>query len=262
MVAAIARVEAVECASGHEAAWLERSLLEGSLPPWNKTAGGQEVEVYLRLDATARSPGLAVVHECRHTEGARYFGRYLGGQRARLAAAALLRVYPLGYAGDGAGTARELGTQRGALPADRAWLAAAIGAVLNREPTAITTVQAGLTSRRDAAAAAQAYELAGRIHSELTALGWVTAPQCAALPEHIDADACGWADGLLTRFAIRGGRIRRWHQHRQPKAGAVALLGATPPRWRDFANNNARLAANLAAACTITAGCGGVRKRA
>lgn len=43
MVAAVARVEAVACASVHEAAWLERNLLEARKPRWNRTAGGQEV---------------------------------------------------------------------------------------------------------------------------------------------------------------------------------------------------------------------------
>lgn len=51
MVARIARVEAVACDSAHEAAWLERNLLETSLPPWNKGAGGQEAPVYIRLRA-------------------------------------------------------------------------------------------------------------------------------------------------------------------------------------------------------------------
>jgi excinuclease ABC subunit C len=49
MVKGIARVEAVVCGSEHEAARLERNLLEQRLPPWNKTAGGQEVPVWIRL---------------------------------------------------------------------------------------------------------------------------------------------------------------------------------------------------------------------
>src|SRR5262245_35925451 len=51
MVARIARVEAVSCDSLHETAWLERNLLEVSLPPWNRTPGGQENAVYIRMDA-------------------------------------------------------------------------------------------------------------------------------------------------------------------------------------------------------------------
>jgi excinuclease ABC subunit C len=54
MVRRIGRVEAVICQSEHEAAWLERNLLEQRLWPWNKTAGGQEVPVFLRTGAPAR----------------------------------------------------------------------------------------------------------------------------------------------------------------------------------------------------------------
>jgi GIY-YIG catalytic domain len=42
MVARVTRIEAVTCDSPHEAALLERNLLEASLPPWNRTPGGQE----------------------------------------------------------------------------------------------------------------------------------------------------------------------------------------------------------------------------
>ena len=37
MVARVARIEAVACDSAHEAAWLERNLLETSLPRWNRS---------------------------------------------------------------------------------------------------------------------------------------------------------------------------------------------------------------------------------
>lgn len=50
MVRRIARVEALVCDSAHEAAWLERNLLERRLPPWNRSRGGQEVPVWVRLD--------------------------------------------------------------------------------------------------------------------------------------------------------------------------------------------------------------------
>ncbi|MBO0836446.1 MAG: hypothetical protein J2P28_13200, partial [Actinobacteria bacterium] len=104
------------------------------------------------------------------------------------------------------------------------------------------------TGRRDTAAASQAYELAGRIQTELSALDWVVAPQRAAVLEGVDAVACGWADGMLTRFEIRGGRIRSWHQHRQSGAETAPQLAATPREWREFADHNARLAARLTAA--------------
>jgi len=54
MVARIAGVQALVCDSEHEAAWLERNLLERRLPRWNRTAGGEEVPVYIRLDLRPR----------------------------------------------------------------------------------------------------------------------------------------------------------------------------------------------------------------
>jgi excinuclease ABC subunit C len=57
MVARIARVEAVACDSAHEAAWLERNLLEHRRPPWNRAPGGQEAEVWIRLSASLAARG-------------------------------------------------------------------------------------------------------------------------------------------------------------------------------------------------------------
>src|SRR5690349_11334535 len=56
MVPQVTRIEAVACESVHEAAWLERNLLEESLPRWNRTAGGEEVPAYLRLDERPSTP--------------------------------------------------------------------------------------------------------------------------------------------------------------------------------------------------------------
>ena len=106
MISRVARIEAVLCESVHEAAWLERnllerSLLERSLPRWNRTAGGQETEVYLELDERAAAPGLTVQHQPRRGPARRPFGPYLGGLRARQAAAGLNRVLPLAATGTG-----------------------------------------------------------------------------------------------------------------------------------------------------------------
>ena len=63
MVARIAQVEAVVGDSAHEAAWLERNLLRRRLPPWNRSPGGQEAEVWIRLSESARTPGVTVVRQ-------------------------------------------------------------------------------------------------------------------------------------------------------------------------------------------------------
>ena len=171
MVARIARVEVVTCDSAHEAAWLERNLLEHRRPPWNRAAGGQEAEVWIRLSASPRSPGLAVVRQPVPGD----FGPYLGGQKVRDAVCGLGRILPLGYAADGqAGTERDMARVRGASPAARPrW--PGLGAVLDRD-RAVAALRAELTARRDAAARRWP-EFAGRLQAELEALDWVTGEQ-------------------------------------------------------------------------------------
>jgi excinuclease ABC subunit C len=250
MVAQVRAIEAVSCASEHEAAWLERNLLERSIPRWNRTPGGQEVEVCIRLDSSPRSPGLSVVHGCGGPggEGAavRYFGPYLGGARVRLAVAGLHRIFPLAYAADHRpGTAAEMALRRGVGSTDRTALARSLSAVLDRDPAAVMALRTRLIGHREQAARVQAYELASRVHEELQALEWITCPQRAASLAHDDFDVAGWADGLLVRFEVRGGRMCGWRQQARTSSQAQALLAATPPQWREFADRNAELAARL-----------------
>jgi len=263
MVAQIGQVEAVSCASEHEAAWLERNLLARGLPRWNRTPGGQEVEVCIRLSVRPRSPGLSVVHwpppgqrghpgqpGAAHDPDTRlrFFGPYLGGARVRLAAAGLHRIFPLGYAADAPADSSllALAAVRGVGGADRSGLADRIAAVLDRDRDAVADARARLAARRDAAAAAEAFEVAGRIQAELAALDWVTCPQRAATPGGEEAEVAGWADGLLVRFEIAGGRICIWRQFRRTRGQADRWLAGTPPQWREFAAENAALAAALA----------------
>ena len=100
MVAQIARIEAVVCDSVHEAAWLERNLLEVRRPRWNRAIGGQEVPVFIKLDCGPRSPGLSLVHEPHPSPSVRHFGPYLGGNKVRLAVSGLGRMLPVAYASD------------------------------------------------------------------------------------------------------------------------------------------------------------------
>ena len=240
MVARIARVEAVICDSAHEAAWLERNLLQRRLPPWNRSVGGQEAEVWIRLTVSPRRPGLTVVH--RPAPGD--FGPYLGGQKARDAVSGLGRVLPLAHAADGqAGAGRDLARLRGAAPGARAELARAIAAVLGRDRDAVAALRAELTARRAAAAAALAFEFAGKLQAELEALDWITGEQKVTRAQG-DTDVYGWADGVLVCFEIRGGRMSGWRQ-RPCAAAARRYLDQSPPAWAQFARRNADLAARL-----------------
>jgi excinuclease ABC subunit C len=244
MVARIARVEAVPCDSAHEAAWLERNLLQRRLPPWNRSPGGQEAEVWIRVSTASRAPGLAVVRQQAPGD----FGPYLGGQKARDAVSGLSRVLPLGHAADHqSGTGRELALVRGASPAVRAGLARAIAAVLNRDQVAVAALRAELTARRDAAATALAFEFAGKLQAELEAVDWVTAEQKVTRNQRDtgDADVYGWAGGVLVSFEIRGGRMSGWRQRPCPAAAAQRYLGRSAPGWAAFALRSAELAARL-----------------
>ena len=247
MVARIARVEAVPCASAHEAAWLERNLLRHRKPPWNRSpSGGQESEVWIRLSASPAAPGLMVARWPRPGEEARYFGPYLGGQKTRAAVSGLRRVLLLGHAVDQpTGTARELARARGASPGARADPARTVTAVLDRDPAAVTALRAELIRRRDTAAATLAFEFAARVQAELEAVDWVTAEQKVTQAQPDDFDVRGWAGGVLVCFEVRGGRLSAWTQRACPAAAPASSAGGNSPAWADFARQTAELAALL-----------------
>jgi excinuclease ABC subunit C len=242
MMPRVARIEALVCDSAHEAAWAERNLLERSMPPWNRIAGGLEVPVCIRLETSPAAPRLDVVHAPRPAPGTRHFGPYLGSRKVRAAVSGLQRVHPRPYAAGSASAAqRELARLRGAGDADVRKLSGAITAVLDRDPSAVEAARASLTARRDAAAGALAFEAAARLQDELAALDWVVAPQrVTAPPTEADEDVTGWADDVLVRFRIRGGRLRSWEQRRSGRPA-----GDTAGAWEPFLRRNAELAAVL-----------------
>ncbi len=247
MVARIARIEAVVCDSEHEAAWLERNLLEHTMPTWNRTPGGQEVPVYIRLDPRPAAPGLSVVHTTEpNAGGARLFGPYLGGERVRLAVAALDRVLPLPYAGTRlSGSQREMAGKRGVGPRDRDALIGTLTEVLQRDPSAVSSLRRELRGRRDLASDLLAFERAARLQSEIDAIDWITSPQRVTSAEPSDHDVFGWAAGVLVQFRLRAGRLCRWTQRTCTPTGARRHLATTPAAWAEFADRNAELAARL-----------------
>jgi excinuclease ABC subunit C len=266
MVAAVARIEAVSCDSVHEASWLERNLLEASLPRWNRTPGGQESVVYLRLDRRPGAPGLTVDYRGgTASQDVRYFGPYLGGLRARQVATALGRILPLAYTGAQlSGAHRDLARTRfrttfrttfqtrGVTGADRDRIASQLTAVLDREPEAVAAARGELEALRDRAAQALGFELAGRIQAEIEALDWATGPQRVTTMDPGDLEVHGWHGGVLVRFVITGGRLCEWSQRACGPDQAAKWLASTPPGWADFARRNAELAAALTQAPQVT----------
>ena len=133
----------------------------------------------------------------------------------------------------------------GVSAAQRDDLAQTVAAVLDRDPVAVASVGERLSARRDAAAAALAFEFAARLQDEIEALAWVTAEQKVTSATPDDLDVCGWADGLLIRFTVRGGRVSGWTQRACGAAAARRSVDATPAEWARFARRNAELAARL-----------------
>jgi excinuclease ABC subunit C len=248
MVASIERIEALVCDSVHEAAWLERNLLEASMPRWNRTAGGQEVPVCIRMDVRPRAPGLRVIHSDRFADADHTFGPYLGGWQVRLAVAALHRVLPLAYAGTGLSSAEtDMARLRGIDVAHRDRLAARLRSALQREPTTVAWVRAELEMLRGQESQSRVFELAARIDAEMKAFAWIVSQQRVTTLADANVDAYAWCDGQLVRYEIRAGRLSGWTQRACGPARAHSYLAQTPDEWTDFAQRNAKLAATLTA---------------
>jgi excinuclease ABC subunit C len=257
MVAQVARIEAVACDSVHEAAWLERNLLEGAKPRWNRTRG-TESAMCVRLDG-GEGARLVVLHwpfaepAGAASFGGALFGPYLGGTQTRLAVSALDRVLPLRYTDDRlSGCARDLARARGVAPANREQLLHAVAAVLDGRPASVATVRQELVRHRDRAAERLAYELAARIQQEIEAIEWVVAEQkvtrmsVAGASAPADYAVYGWANEMLLRLRIRSGRLCAWDQRACSRLDARGYLDRTPAEWRTFATRNAELASQLA----------------
>lgn len=249
MVPRVARIEAVVCASAHEAGWLERNLLEESRPPWNRAIGGAEVGLMIVVDH--QPPRLRILHETGiPPDDELLFGPFLGGVKVRLLVAAMGRMFPLGYARDRlTGAERDLGRILGVTAGDREQMITSIVAVLGRDPRVVAEFLTGLKNRRDAASRLHSYELAGQLQAELEAATFLLGPQRVAVgPTGIRSDElelCGWHDGILVQFRWRDGRVREWRARECGADQGRRRVAATPGQWRPFLDENARLAAAL-----------------
>jgi excinuclease ABC subunit C len=253
MVAQVARIEAVACGSVHEAAWLERNLLETAMPRWNRTPGGQENRVYIRLSRQPSARALTVVYERPAAPRVQYFGPYLGGVRARQAVSGLHRFRPAAGAGAALrGAHRDLARARGHDLACRETDLDLLAAVLGKQPDAVAQAVAELEALRDRAAAGLAFEFAARVQAEISSIGWITGPQRVTSLDAHDFDAYGWAGGVLVHFGVRAGRLCQWSQRPCPqRAVAEPGLAATPADWAAFATRNAELAATLTSVAAL-----------
>jgi excinuclease ABC subunit C len=243
MVPQIGSVEALVCASVHEATWLERNLLERGLLRWNRARGGQEVPVWLVLDPGPRAPALRLAHTADPDRIT--LGPFLGADRARLVRSGLSRAWPVAATGTGlTRSEHDMAASRGVGPEDREEFVAAIVDALSGKRPAVTQWRTRLLESRDRAVEGLAFELAGQITDELDVIDWATGTQRVTTTEPVRADVHGWHEGVLVSLEIRAGRMERWHQ-RLVDAEPRAKTESTPPQWRAFADENARLAARL-----------------
>jgi excinuclease UvrABC nuclease subunit len=195
MVVRVRSVRTVLAVSEHEAAFLERALLERYEPPFNRTLGLESV-VALRLEPSS----LTAVHDFAGST-ARHFGPYLGWAAAFAATSALVRLFPLHYCRPAAALTsveRDLARRRGVGPDDGADLTGRIVAVLNGDAAAVADAIAGTEAARDRASELGLYERAAELQAEIAGLRWITQPQSVASFH----DAAGWLvrEELLPRF--------------------------------------------------------------
>ena len=255
MVARVSWVEPVLCSSEHEAAFLESDLLERHPTRYNRTLG-MESCVWLRLDAGAKSPGLDVEHEARPGDGAEWFGPYLGWEPTRQAAAGLLKLYPLRYAGDELGrTERELARSLGVSTGDRLVLAGHIRRVLRREPDAVRGTIRRLEQTRDSAAEALMFESAAAAQDQIRGLQWISEAQNLAglVPAQGDFSAISSWDGATVGvvLSLRRGRLAQRHVVELAEPNDWPGVGDSDQVWTMLAQANANLMAKLSAAEAI-----------
>ena len=207
MLAQVATVEPVVCASEHEAAFLERNLLQRGRPRFNRTTG-VETATHLRLVSDAAAPSLEVTFDVVAARATTHFGPYLGWEPTRRAAAALNRILPVYYATTSLTRShRELAQSRGIVPEDRKRLVKAITATLGRDPRAIANVVSRLAVLRDAAAESLQFEVAADLQGQIEGLQWITQTQKALSDDGFDLDVWGAADSTLVTLEVRGGRL-------------------------------------------------------
>jgi excinuclease ABC subunit C len=250
MTGQIATVEALVCASAHEAAWLERNLLERSLPRWNRIRGGTETPGWLVVDDDPRSPDLRLVFDMPDRPAAG-FGPYLGFERTTLARGALLRLYPLHLTGSRPGSSEQAFAEaRGVSASLRDEFARQLRAVLGRDPGALAQAEAGLVAARERAVERLGFETARHVQLELSALAWLTAEQRVTGCVPADLGVVGWAAGTRFSLTATDGRLNRWDVRDAPELAGRRAAANTPPAWRAFAQRNAELNAALAATST------------
>jgi len=244
MVPQIHAVEAIVCASVPEAGWLERNLLERSMPRWNRVRGGMELVGWLVVSDDPMHPAIDLVVEGADVPEAA-FGPYLGVERLAVARSSLLRGWPVPLTGSRLDSAaRSMAEARGITAGDLPLYANRVRAVLGREAGAVAELHALLAAASRRAVEQLAFETALQIQAEAAALDWLVAPQrvTGCTPGLVVGAR---ANGVEFSLAASGDRLDQWTTWRTDGTDTLAT-DATPAPWREFATRNAELAAALA----------------
>lgn len=232
-------IDPIVCASPHEAAMLERNLLEHRSPRANRMDG---TETPMLLEVRVDLRRVVAVHLSDVPRG-KQFGPYLGGTITRAAADALNSVFPLDAVGpDGVALSREIAQARGVVVDGD--LERQLLAVLSGDPRPVAEAIATLEARRDRSSAALRYEHAASVQRHLDAIRWITAPQRARRLDELDADGAASDGGIHVVMRMRAGRIvdRRWSMSRRPRIFANRSAALS-----DMAQENAELLAAMSA---------------
>ena len=176
MVRRIRRVLAGPCISEHEAALLERTLLERLDPPFNRTTGFETV-VGVRLSSTP--PGIAAVVELAPRID-RVFGPYLGWAPTYAAASALMRLFPVHFCrppGELDSIERDLARIRGVGEHDLDDLSQRAANVLDRDRSAVIDAVDRVRREREHASEMCLYERASELQRQIDGILWITQRQ-------------------------------------------------------------------------------------
>src|SRR5437660_3330521 len=176
MVRRIRRVLAGPCISEHEAALLERTLLERLDPPFNRTTGFETV-VGVRLSSTP--PGIAAVVDLAPRID-RVFGPYLGWAPTYAAASALMRLFPVHFCrppGELDSVERDLARIRGVGEHDLDELSQRAADVLERDRSAVIDAVDRVRRERERASELCLYERASELQRQIEGILWITQRQ-------------------------------------------------------------------------------------
>lgn len=176
MVRRVRRILVSSCASEHEAALLERTLLERLDPPFNRTSG---VETIVGVRLSSSPPAIAAVVELAPKID-NVFGPYLGWAPTYAAVSALLRLFPVHFCRPTAeldSVQRDLARIRGVSERDLEGLTRRAARVLERDRPAVVDAVDRVQLERERASEMRLYERAAELQRQIDGILWITQRQ-------------------------------------------------------------------------------------